>query len=98
MKMLQGLYSNITSYNIVNEKSVEDLVEKIGDNSVNVNNFRPVIVVTAKPYDEDEWEWVKIGDVIFRLTKPCTRCALTTVDQNTGETNKHGDPLRTLRK
>lgn len=54
-------------------------------------------MITSEPYAEDEYEWVKIGDVLFRLTKPCTRCALTMVDQETGEVNKNGDPLKTLR-
>lgn len=92
------MFSNITSYNIINERSVEDLVKKIGDNSVTLHNFRPTIVIKTEPYAEDEFEWVKTGDVIFRLAKPCTRCALTTVNPETGEGNKNGDPLRTLRK
>lgn len=91
------MYSNITSYNIINERSVEDLVKRIGNNSVTLHNFRPTIVINTEPYAEDSFEWVKIGEVIFRLTKPCTRCLLTTVDQETGEGNKQGDPLRTLR-
>lgn len=92
------MFSNITSYNILNERTVEDLVKKIGDNSVTLHNFRPTIVINTEPFAEDEFEWVKIGDAIFRLTKPCTRCSMTTVDQETGEGNKNGDPIKTLRK
>lgn len=91
------MFSNITSYNILNERSVEDLVKRIGNNSVTLHNFRPTIVIATEPFAEDEFDWVKIGDVVFRLTKPCTRCALTTVNQETGEGNKNGDPLKTLR-
>lgn len=92
------MFSNISSYNILNERSVDDLIKKIGDDSVTLHNFRPTIVITAEPYSEDEFEWVKIGEVVFRLTKPCTRCTLTTVDQETGESNKKGNPIKTLKQ
>ena len=50
--------------------------EVIGNGSnVNVLNFRPNLVVEGpNPYEEDKWNWVKIGeDTLFKNFKPCTR-------------------------
>lgn len=38
---------------------------------------------------------VKIGDAVFRTTKPCERCVITTVDPSRGEFDGK-EPLRTL--
>jgi uncharacterized protein YcbX len=35
-----------------------------------------------------------VGEAVFRVTKPCARCVITTTDQRTGERGK--EPLRTL--
>jgi uncharacterized protein YcbX len=37
---------------------------------------------------------VRIGEVSFRVAKPCARCVITTTDQLTGARGK--EPLRTL--
>lgn len=61
-----------------------------------MNRFRPNIVVTdCDAFSEDKWRQIRIGDAVFRSTKPCERCVITTVDQATGEiTGK--EPLKTL--
>ncbi|KAL3284231.1 hypothetical protein HHI36_018394 [Cryptolaemus montrouzieri] len=53
--------------------------------------FRPNIVVDgSKPYDEDNWKSLKIGeDVILKNIKNCTRCVFSTTDPE-------GEPSRTL--
>jgi uncharacterized protein YcbX len=43
---------------------------------------------------EDSWRSIRIGDVLLQLVKPCARCILTTIDQQTGMAGK--EPLRTL--
>ena len=43
---------------------------------------------------EDSLQKIQIGDVAFQLVKPCARCVMTTVNQNTAETSK--EPLKTL--
>jgi len=35
-----------------------------------------------------------VGDVVLRVVKPCARCVITTVDQETGVAGK--EPLATL--
>ncbi|MFB3056154.1 MAG: MOSC domain-containing protein, partial [Ignavibacteriaceae bacterium] len=47
-----------------------------------------------KPFDEDNWKTIKIGEMVFHSTKSCPRCVITTIDQNTGVKGK--EPLKTL--
>jgi hypothetical protein len=63
---------------IINEASVRDLRGKLPEESICTPlQFRPNFVATGnelKPYEEDEWKWVRIGDqAIFQCVKPCTR-------------------------
>ncbi|MBR0567400.1 MOSC domain-containing protein [Azoarcus sp. L1K30] len=57
--------------------------------------FRPNIVVTGcAPHAEDDWRVIRIGEVVFRVVKPCSRCAIPTIDPATGL--RGPEPLRTL--
>ncbi len=60
-----------------------------------MNRFRPNVVVDGTtPWAEDDWRSVRIGEIVFRVAKPCSRCVVTTTDQRTAERGK--EPLRTL--
>ncbi|MGW4158198.1 MOSC domain-containing protein [Streptomyces sp. NPDC004788] len=60
-----------------------------------MNRFRPNAVIDGTaPWAEDGWRRLAIGDVVFRVAKPCGRCVVTTTDQRSGERGK--EPLRTL--
>ncbi|MFG2893424.1 MOSC domain-containing protein [Streptomyces sp. NPDC048248] len=60
-----------------------------------MNRFRPNVVVDGTtPWAEDDWRSVRIGELTFRVAKPCSRCVVTTTDQRTAERGK--EPLRTL--
>jgi hypothetical protein len=66
-----------------------------GDQPVPMNRFRPNLVVTGfEPWAEDRWRRLRIGDVSFRVAKPCGRCVVTTTDQFTGV--RGTQPLRML--
>ena len=55
-------------------------------------------VGSQRPYGEDEWGHVKLGeDVVMERVRPCNRCSVTTVDPSTGTYRSDGEPLRTLR-
>lgn len=80
---------------VIGKSSLDDLNSRL-DEKLPMNRFRPNIVVEgSEPYAEDHWTRIKIGESIFRATKPCARCVMTTVDQDKGEfTGK--EPLKTL--
>jgi uncharacterized protein YcbX len=66
-----------------------------GEGPLPMNRFRPNVVVGGAPaWAEDGWRRVRIGEVAFRVAKPCARCVVTTTDQATGARGK--EPLRTL--
>lgn len=62
-----------------------------------IDRFRPNIVVGGTaPWVEDCWRRIRIGDVLFRIVKPCERCIVTTIDPETGLRPDKSEPLRTL--
>lgn len=80
---------------LASESSLRDLNERLPQ-PVPMNRFRPSVVVSgAAPWDEDGWRAVRIGGVRFRNAKPCGRCLVTTIDQETGVSTGE-EPLRTL--
>lgn len=62
-----------------------------------MSRFRPNVVVDgAAPWEEDHWRRLRIGEVEFEVTHRCARCVVTTIDQETGEKSRDGEPLKTL--
>jgi uncharacterized protein YcbX len=60
-----------------------------------MNRFRPNVVIDGTPaWAEDGWRRVRIGEVLFRVPKPCARCVVTTTDQGSGV--RGSEPLRSL--
>ncbi|SED88824.1 MOSC domain-containing protein [Streptomyces sp. TLI_105] len=60
-----------------------------------MNRFRPNLVIEGTaPWAEDGWKRLAVGEVTFRVARPCGRCVVTTTNQFTAERGK--EPLRTL--
>ncbi|MFC7897627.1 MOSC domain-containing protein [Streptomyces sp. NPDC057381] len=60
-----------------------------------MDRFRPNVVVSGtEAWAEDGWSRVTVGDVDFRVAKPCGRCVVTTTDQGTAERGR--EPLHSL--
>lgn len=79
---------------IIGQESLNDLNKRLKEN-LPMNRFRPNFVFTGgNPYDEDHWKSFKIGEIIFYPVKPCARCVITTINQDTAE--KSDEPLKTL--
>ena len=80
---------------LTSEASLADLNQRL-DSPVPMKRFRPNIVISgAGAFAEDQWQLIKIGDITFRVAKPCSRCVMTTIDTQKGiKTGK--DPLKTL--
>ncbi len=67
-----------------------------GQEPVGMDRFRTNILVDSdEPWEEDLWESVEIGGIVFDLVKPCARCIMTTQDQMTGE-RIGGNPIQGL--
>ncbi len=81
-------------YLIVGQRSLDDLNSRL-KNPILMNRFRPNFIFTGgTPYEEDNWHNFKIGKSLFAGAKPCSRCVLTTINQETAE--KGAEPLATL--
>ena len=60
-----------------------------------MNRFRPNLVVSGcEAYAEDDWKKIRIGDITFRIVKPCSRCVIPNIEIETGE--KGNEPAKTL--
>lgn len=98
------LYSDGFGYCLLAEESVNGLNERLKANNVSdlvveEIRFRPNIYVTGtkKPFEEDSWLYIRIGDCLFRNSALAARCVFTTIDPKTGEKHPHGEPLKTLK-
>ena len=80
---------------LLTEASLDDLNSRLPE-SVGMERFRPNLVIKgATPFAEDDWKEVSIGTTKFRVAKACSRCVMTTVDQERGVRTGE-EPLRTL--
>src|SRR5690606_27102370 len=62
---------------------------------VPMNRFRPNVVLRAcAAFAEDDWRLVRLPRLTLHVVKPCERCIVTTIDQDTLERSK--EPLRPL--
>lgn len=79
---------------LVGQASLDDLNERL-DLPIPMERFRPNIVFTGGlPYQEDEMAQFTINQIALYGVKPCARCPIPTIDQNTGIKSK--EPLKTL--
>lgn len=87
-------FADAMPYLLIGQGSLDELNSRL-DNPVPMERFRPNLVFSGgAAFQEDQWSQIQIGDCSFKVTKPCARCVLTTVDQNTGIKGK--EPLKTL--
>lgn len=81
---------------IIGEPSMAFLNSKL-ETPLSIRRFRPNFVFSGNaPHEEDEWKNFTIGSVRFRGTKPCGRCQIPTIDQETSIQGK--EPSATLAK
>ncbi len=81
---------------LIGQRSLDDLSARVGQ-LLDVRRFRPNLVIAgAAPYAEDGWRRIRIGDMEFRVVKPCSRCIIPTIDPLNGELNPTREPLATL--
>lgn len=79
---------------IIGQSSLDDLNSRLTE-PIPMNRFRPNFIFEGgKPYDEDTWRTFAIGSTQFVGVKPCARCLVPTVNQDTAE--KGVEPVKTL--
>jgi hypothetical protein len=82
---------------MISRASLEDLNRRLPA-PIPMNRFRPNIVIEGmQPYAEDAMTVFRFGRVALRGVKRCTRCAITTTDQQSGARDPRQEPLRTLK-
>jgi uncharacterized protein YcbX len=79
---------------MISQASLDDLNSRLLS-PLPMDRFRPNIVFTGgPPFQEDDMKQFSIGGIRFSGVKPCARCVITTIDQQTAEKTK--EPLKTL--
>lgn len=70
---------------LTSHQSLVELNERISE-PVSHFNFRPNIVIDGvDAFEEDRHKGVRIGDVKFKIVKPCARCVIVNLNPETGE-------------
>lgn len=88
------LVTNVASLGQLNDRLITG-----GSEPVPMNRFRPNIVIKGlEPFAEDRLGRLRANGPAyeFALRKPCKRCKVTTVDQQTGIIEEPKEPLKTL--
>jgi len=81
---------------VISRASLAELNSRL-PKALPMERFRPNLVLDGvDAYDEDRMHELRADGVAIRIVKPCTRCAITTTDQSTGERDGV-EPLATLK-
>jgi uncharacterized protein YcbX len=81
---------------LTNTASLADLNDRLAE-KIPMGRFRPNLVIESdRAFIEDTWKAIAIGQISYSLVKPCSRCLVTTTDQQTGERHPTTEPLKTL--
>ena len=79
---------------LTSQASLDDLNRRLAT-AIPMKRFRPNLVVTGcNAFAEDKWNKIRIGDIIFRVVKPCSRCIIPNINIETAK--KSNEPARTL--
>lgn len=81
----------------VNRASLDALNAELGENAVPMDRFRANVVIDGLPaWSENSWNALRIGALRFQAPTRCTRCVVITRDQQSGLSQRPGEPLKTL--
>ena len=96
-------FADAYPYLLLSEASLTGLNQKLSAQQlapVTMDRFRPNLVVKGdiEPHAEDSWQRIRIGDAVFTVAKPCARCSVPNVNQQTGQrTTQTSQTLATYR-
>ena len=92
----QVSFADAYPFLIIGQESLNELNRRLKE-PLPMNRFRLNFVFSGgESFIEDTWKDFMIGDLKFRAVKPCSRCIVTTVNQDTAE--KGSEPLETFTK
>lgn len=92
----QVSFADAYPFLIIGQESLNELNRRLKE-PLPMNRFRPNFVFSGgEPFVEDTWKDFMIGSLKLRAVKPCARCVVTTVNQDTAV--KASEPLETLAK
>ena len=81
---------------LIGRASLDELNRRLGS-PTSMRRFRPNLVVEgARPFAEDHWWRLRIGEVEFEGAENCERCTFPTIDPDTGTKDPRREPMRTL--
>ncbi|MGY3858323.1 MOSC N-terminal beta barrel domain-containing protein [Aeromonas intestinalis] len=81
---------------LISQASLEDLNLR-SEALHQMSQFRTNLVASdTRPFEEDGWKRIRIGEVEFLVAKPCSRCIMTTVEPGSDRFNALKEPLATL--
>ncbi|XP_022634624.1 molybdenum cofactor sulfurase isoform X3 [Vigna radiata var. radiata] len=101
-------FANEAQFLLVSEESVCDLNRRLSSDvqkgisgkamvQVSASRFRPNLVVSGgRPYAEDGWRYIRIGNKHFSSLGGCNRCQIINLALNSGQVQKSNEPLATL--
>lgn len=100
-------FANEAQFLLVSEESVSDLNRRLSSDvqkgisgkaiQVSASRFRPNLVVSGgRPYAEDGWRYIRIGNKYFSSLGGCNRCQMINLTLNAGQVQKSNEPLATL--
>lgn len=70
---------------LISQASLDDLNTRLPA-PVPMNRFRPNLVVAGcAAFAEDSWRRIRIGAMAFDVAKPCARCVMPSIVQETGQ-------------
>lgn len=82
---------------VISRASLAELNSRL-PKALPMERFRPNMVIDGvEPYDEDRMHELRAGPITLRIVKPCTRCSITTTDQQRGAVDGV-EPLQTLKE
>ena len=55
-----------------------------------MDRFRPNLVIRdVEAHAEDQWRQIRVGQTPVRVVKPCSRCVIPSIDQQTARRDPH---------
>lgn len=95
-------FADSAPYLVASESSLAELNRQLraaGHQAVPMNRFRPNIVVDGlEPFAEHRIAGLFGAGWHLQMADPCTRCLVTTIDQQTAQRNPALEPFETLRR